>query len=92
MTQAQLDNAVASATGETVRTVHRRGFSILARDRIDPKPEELRLVIACPHCGRAVSYPGRTRDGSMILAECLDCDLYFDVKPAAVTLAAPAGA
>ena len=88
MTQAQLDHAVAAATGETVATVHRRGFSILPAEPRDPGDEPWHLVVACPHCGRAVDYPGRARDGAPILAECLDCDIYFAADPAAVTLSA----
>jgi hypothetical protein len=37
------------------------------------------LVVHCCCCGGQVPYPGRNRDGSNPLAECPDCDLYFEV-------------
>ena len=75
MTQLQLDRAVAAATGESVRAIHCYRFSIAANDL---EPEDLRLVVACPFCGRPAAYPGRTRDGALALAECDRCDVYFD--------------
>ena len=75
MTQAQLDFAVAGATGESLRTIHQLGFSVLGNPV---------LVLDCPFCGRAVPYPGRCRDGSVVLAECLHCDVYFDGDEAEV--------
>lgn len=36
MTQAELNQAVAEATGESVRTVSRRGFSIISPLQIFP--------------------------------------------------------
>jgi hypothetical protein len=38
MTQAQLHRAVARATGESIRTIHRIGFSLLADDGEDREP------------------------------------------------------
>jgi len=41
MTQAELNEAVASATGESVRTIRRRGFSIVSPLQIfHPEPDE----------------------------------------------------
>jgi hypothetical protein len=78
MTQAQLDRSVADRTGESLRTVHRLGFQPDSTG--PPEPEEIRLVVDCPFCGRAVPYPGRVGDGSPALAECINpsCDVYFD--------------
>ena len=84
MTQAQLDCAVAGATGESLQTIHRRGFSIVNNDRDGLESEDPALVLDCPSCGRAVPYPGRCRDGSVALAECLPCDVYFDCDEAEV--------
>jgi hypothetical protein len=39
VTQAQLERAVASATGETIRDVRSRGFSILAQRTESPDPD-----------------------------------------------------
>ena len=70
MTQAQLDRAVAGATGESLRTIRRLGFGLRPPRRDDLEPEDLRLVVDCPFCGRPVAYPGPARDGSPALAEC----------------------
>ncbi len=80
MTQAQLDRSVAHQTGESTRTIRRLGFGLQPAGPRDPGPEDLRLVVDCPFCGRTVPYPGRVRDGSPALAECLSptCDVYFD--------------
>ncbi len=40
--------------------------------------------VACPLCGRAVERPARLRDGSLALAECDDCDLYFEAPARAI--------
>jgi hypothetical protein len=92
MTQAQLDRSVADRTGESLRTVHRLGFQPHSIGFLEP--EDLRLVVDCPFCGRAVPYPGRTRDGSPALAECLNpsCDVYFDFAEADVYATEPAAA
>ena len=77
MTQPLLERAVADALGEPIATVRRLGFGLTTLDHLD-ETADLRLVLDCPFCGRAVSYPGRARDGSLALAECLRCDVYFD--------------
>jgi hypothetical protein len=84
MTQRQLESAVANATGESLDLVQELGFSLVAPDRDDLEPEDLVLAVDCPSCRRAVSYPGPTRDGSLPLAECVPCDLYFAIEPAAI--------
>ena len=77
MTQAQLDHEVADATGESIRTVHRLGFSVLPDEPADSDPEPLYLVIACPRCHRPTVFPGQLPDGSCPMAECPDCDALF---------------
>jgi replication-associated recombination protein RarA len=89
VTQFQLDCAVADVIGEPVATVHRRGFSILVEDLGEPEPEEVRVVVICPHCIRAVPYAGLAGEGSLALAECLTCDVLFDVAPDAIFATAP---
>ena len=46
MTQAQLNRAVASATGETISEIRRMGFGIADPEAVafDPAPEEGRYV------------------------------------------------
>jgi hypothetical protein len=90
MTQAQLDRSIAVLTGESPRTIHRLGFGLQAVRPGDLEPEDLRLVVDCPFCGRPVPYPGTVRDGSPTLAECADprCDVYFDFDPSEVYAAA----
>jgi hypothetical protein len=77
VTQPLLERAVADALGEPIATVRRLGFGLTTLDHLD-ESEDLRLVLDCPFCGRAIPYPGRSRDGSLAMAECLRCDLYFD--------------
>ena len=86
MTRAQLHRTVADRTGESPRTIRSLGFHLQHGPPGDLEPEDLRLVIDCPFCGRAVPYPGRVRDGSPALAECLAprCDVYFDFDPGEV--------
>jgi hypothetical protein len=62
--------------------------------REEPAAEDLRLVVHCPFCRGQVAYPGRSRDGSALMAECVDCDVYFpcedrDVFPARSRRIAP---
>ena len=78
MTQAQLDHKVADATGESIVTIHRLGFSVLPEDSAGREPGPLYLVINCPHCHQPALYPGQLPDGSCPLAECPDCDTRFD--------------
>jgi hypothetical protein len=77
MTRTQLICSVASVTGESLRTVRARGFGLVAENPDDPDPEDLRLVLDCPFCRRAVPYPGVAIDGSLPMAECPGCDVYF---------------
>ena len=78
MIPTPLDRAVAHQTGESLATVHRLGFQPDSGGGLEP--EEIHLVFDCPFCGRVVPYPGRGRDGSLALAECLDpaCAVDFD--------------
>ena len=69
MTHTQLHRAVASATGDSIRTIRALGF------RIVPDPEG---TVRCPTCGQPVPHPGFARDGTPALAECLGCDSYFE--------------
>jgi hypothetical protein len=90
MTRSQLERAVAAATGESVRTIHRLGFGLQPAGAGDPSPDDLRLVVDCPFCGRPVPYPGHAGDGSPALAECARDDVYFDFDAAEVYAAGPA--
>jgi hypothetical protein len=86
MTQAQLEDAVAAATGEPAYLIRGMGFSLVP---CVLEPEDLDLCVACPFCGQGVTYPGSTYDGSTALAECLRCDVYFDVSCDEVYAAGP---
>jgi hypothetical protein len=79
MTQAQLDDAVACATGESITTIRSLGFSLEPHERDDSEPEDPGLAVICPSCHEPVPYAGLTRAGAPTLGECLACDLYFDV-------------
>lgn len=80
MTQSQLDTAVAHATGEPLDVVRGLGFSLASPTRDDLEPEDLILAVTCPFCRDAVAYPGPGRDGVLPLAECLACDVYFEIQ------------
>ena len=79
MTQAQLDRAVASATGETIRNVRSRGFGILEHWPESSDPEDLCLVLDCPFCGGVIPYSGLPEDDA--LATCPACDVEFEYAP-----------
>ena len=81
MTQAQLERAVAVATGETIRDVRSRGFSILERRPESPDLDDLSLVIDCPFCGAVVPYPGLPDGDAPALAACPTCDVEFEYAP-----------
>ena len=89
MTQAQLDSAVAEATGEPLRLIRDLGFSLVSPGPDDRDPEEPGVGVACPTCGRIVPDPGTSGDSTPMMAECLDCDVYFDVAPDEVYAACP---
>jgi len=92
VTQAQIDHEVAGATGESVRTVHRLGFSALPEGAAEPHPDALYLVVDCPRCRRPSLYPGQLPDGSCPPAECPGCDapFAFDLLDVYVTASARA--
>ena len=77
MTQAQLDRHVARRIGESVRTVHRLGFSALPGGTARPQPEALYLVIDSPCCNERSPFPGRRADGTCPPAECPRCEARF---------------
>ncbi len=83
MTQLQLERAVAGATGESLRTIHGRGFSILPEPSRHREPEDLVLAVICPFCGRAIALTKGSRSAPL-LAECVRCDVEFDYQPAEV--------
>ena len=86
MTQSQLLRSVAGRTGESIGTLRRLGFGILAAEPGGPEPGDMHPVVDCPSCSRPVPYPGRGADGLPALAACAGpgCDLYFDFDPARV--------
>jgi hypothetical protein len=94
LTQAQLDQEVASVTGESLQTIRTRGFGLVSENLDDLEPEDLQLQLTCPFCRAQVPYPGGSCDGSTPLAECDHCDLEFPFKldevHAASTALAPA--
>jgi hypothetical protein len=77
MTQTQLIHSVAFATGESLRTIHGLGFRLVTDSPDDLEPEDLHLVVDCPFCRVPAPYPGLACDGSLPMAECLGCDVYF---------------
>jgi hypothetical protein len=92
MTLTQLHGAVARATGESIGLIRTLGFGLVAERPDDLEPEDVGLVVACPHCRRPVLYPGMTPDGSPVMAECPGCDVYFLAPPERVDVTAAVGA
>jgi hypothetical protein len=81
VTQAQLDRAIASATGETIRDVRHLGFSVLEQRPEFPNPDDLSLVIDCPFCGGVIPYPCLPDGDAPALAVCPSCDVEFEYAP-----------
>ena len=81
MTRTQLNHQVARITGEPIGNITALGFSLLRPGGESMEPEDIRLVLPCPFCGRPVPYPGPAADGSEAMAECERCDVYFDFLP-----------
>lgn len=42
MSNSEFDAAVAAATGDSIATIRRRGFSILTRGPVELEPDDLR--------------------------------------------------
>ena len=65
MTQTQLDHSVASATGETLRTIHGLGFRLVTESPDDLEPENLqpgrRLPVLPPGRCRTPASPATAR-------------------------------
>ncbi len=90
MTRNQVSHLIAARTGESLAVIRRLGFQLKAEPRQEPSADNLCLVVHCPFCRGQVPYPGRSRDGSTVMAECDDCDVFFtfadrDVFPASAT-------
>ena len=77
MTRTQLNHQVARITGEPIGNITALGFSLLRPGGESMEPEDIRLVLDCPFCGRPVPYPGPAAAGSEPMAECERFDVYF---------------
>ena len=91
MTRARPDHEAADATGESINTVNRLGFSVMPDETADREPEPLYLAVNCPHCRRPTLYPGQLPDGSSPVAKCPGCDavLDYDIRDVYVTASRP---
>jgi hypothetical protein len=78
MTRNQVSHLIAARTGESLTVIRRLGFQLKSESREEPTEDDIRLVVHCPFCRGAVPYPGRAGDGSAAMAECADCDVYFE--------------
>jgi hypothetical protein len=81
MTREQLNRQIAKVTGEPLSLIVAFGFSLVSQQVADDEPDDIKLVLDCPFCGRPVAYPGPATDGSEALAECDRCDVYFGFDP-----------
>lgn len=75
MSRSHLHSQIARATGESLRTVAQRGFSVL-RLEVPLRPAT-KLRLSCPGCGNEVAIataaPGKLPEW----AECDRCDIAF---------------
>lgn len=78
MTRSQLLQ-VARATGECLRTILDRGFSVFSIED-DRDQDETLLTLECPFCGRRILLSTDGPEGLPELAECDGCDLVFDYQ------------
>ena len=76
MTQSQLNRAVASATGESCRTIRGLGFTLMAANAEEPD-DVAGLMLDCPGCGCEVPLTGGGYDALPPLAECPGCDAEY---------------
>jgi hypothetical protein len=81
MTRTQLNHQVAKITGEPIGNITALGFSLLRPGGESMEPEDIRLVLECPFCGRPVQYPGSAAAGSEPMAECERWNVYFGFLP-----------
>jgi hypothetical protein len=81
MTSSELNHQVARITGEPLSLIVAFGFNLVSQQVEDDEPDDIKLVLDCPFCGRLVAYPGPSTDGSEALAECDRCDVYFGFDP-----------
>jgi len=83
MRQSALERAVARATGESRRTIHRYGFQLVPDDGATELATHLQLD--CPGCGAGVTLPC---SGPLLpmFAECAACDTAYPYEPAEVYL------
>jgi len=92
MTRSQLNHRIAARTGDSLDFIRHLGFQLQPEPGEEPADDDLRLVVHCPFCRGQVPYPGRTGTGLNTLAECVECDVYFefddrDVFPASARAA-----
>jgi hypothetical protein len=81
VTQLEIDHAVALATGEPLRAVRSRGFSIVPDRHESPDPEDLALLLDCPFCRAMIPYPALPVSTPPALAVCPACDVEFEFAP-----------
>jgi hypothetical protein len=80
MTSAQVNHLIAARTGESLAVIRHLGFQLESEPREEPGTDDICLVVHCPFCRGQVPYPGRSRDGSVALAQCVGCDVYFEFE------------
>ncbi len=79
MTETKPNHQIARITGESLPYAHFSRDREIADQEDGQKPENGTLVVDCPFCGRTVLYPGLAGDGARLLAECEQCDIYFEI-------------
>jgi hypothetical protein len=89
MRRLEIHRAVARATGESPRTISRRGFSL---DHGRPQPcDDLQFGLDCPGCGQQLLLDPRPLTQQPGEVECPRCDAIYDIHPEELhVVAAPA--
>jgi hypothetical protein len=80
MTRAQVNRQIAARTGGSLAVICHLGFQLQPEPGEEPSDDDIRLVVHCPFCRGQVPYPGRSGDGASALAECVECDVYFEFE------------
>ena len=79
MMQAEIDRAVALATGESRRLIARRGFSL--NDPSSERADALQIALSCPGCGHQLVLHPQPFTPDAIETKCVVCDAVYDIRP-----------
>ena len=79
MRPREIHRAVARATGESTRTISRRGFSLESQGPADRG--HLQIGLDCPGCGQQLLLDPQPLTQQPGEVECPRCDAIYDIHP-----------